>query len=382
MVSVVLKTVERCNINCTYCYFFNKNDQSYKEHSPYISRETINQTGQFLLQGSEDLNFSNILLSIHGGEPLMQDLDDFDYMCSSITALFHGKKTSIEFTLQTNAMLVNKDWIDLFNKHKVHIGISIDGPKIYHDKFRIDKKGKGTFDRTVEKIHLLNKFKKNFDISILCVTNPSFNPKTIFDFFKNELKINQFDFLLPDAHHSDLPSHDVEQYGNFFSKLFDILTAEGLDKFKIRFLNNIIRDFLNFPSTLYGQSVPKGKTMHPFTISSDGNLSPVDDLRNTDSKIMNTGLTIYNSTLQNFFNHSFFKDINQVLETPPKKCHSCCWQTICNGGNLIHRYKVNQGFTNETIYCDALKKIYGKVAAHLIKDGYSIADLEKRLCID
>src|SRR5687767_7362462 len=132
MVSVVLKTVERCNINCTYCYFFNKKDQSYKSHPPYISRETIDQVAEFLLKGSEDLNFSNILLSIHGGEPLMQNLEDFDYMCGLITHVFKAKKVKVEYTIQTNAMLVNEHWIELFNKHKVHVGISIDGPKIYH----------------------------------------------------------------------------------------------------------------------------------------------------------------------------------------------------------------------------------------------------------
>lgn len=34
---VILKTVERCNINCTYCYYFNSKDQSYLNRKPYIS---------------------------------------------------------------------------------------------------------------------------------------------------------------------------------------------------------------------------------------------------------------------------------------------------------------------------------------------------------
>lgn len=382
MVSVVLKTVERCNINCTYCYFFNKTDQSYKSHPPYISRDTIDQVANFLLKGSQDLNFSNILLCIHGGEPLMQNIDDFDYMCSLISDACKLSKIQVEYTIQTNAMLVSKEWIDLFNKHKVHVGISIDGPKMYHDKYRIDKQGRGTFDRTVEKIHLLNKFKKNFDTSILCVANPGFNPRKIFDFFKNDLNVNQFDFLLPDANHSDLPAFGVEEYGDFFCNLFDILKEEGMDKYKIRFLNNIMGNFFNFSSPVYGQEKHAAKKTHPFTISSGGDLSPVDDLRNTDPNLMNTGLSVYNSTLANFFKHTYFNEISKTLNTLPKNCLSCCWQEICNGGNFIHRFKAEQGFVNESVYCNALKKIYSKITAHLINDGYSVIDLEKRLCIN
>ena len=33
-VEVILKTAERCNLNCSYCYFFHGGDDSYKKHPP------------------------------------------------------------------------------------------------------------------------------------------------------------------------------------------------------------------------------------------------------------------------------------------------------------------------------------------------------------
>jgi len=37
-IEVVLKLTERCNIDCTYCYVFNKGDESYKKHPKYFTK--------------------------------------------------------------------------------------------------------------------------------------------------------------------------------------------------------------------------------------------------------------------------------------------------------------------------------------------------------
>lgn len=68
----VIKTAERCNINCTYCYFFNKNDQSYKIHPPIMSKITLQQVADFMLEGCEKFHIKHLIVCFHGGEPLMQ----------------------------------------------------------------------------------------------------------------------------------------------------------------------------------------------------------------------------------------------------------------------------------------------------------------------
>ena len=47
----VIKIVERCNINCSYCYFFYGGDESYKKHPPFMSREVITSFVSFLING-------------------------------------------------------------------------------------------------------------------------------------------------------------------------------------------------------------------------------------------------------------------------------------------------------------------------------------------
>lgn len=118
----VLKTVERCNINCTYCYFFNDLDKSYLKHPKYISFETLLQISEFLMRGVQDLNIENVVIIFHGGEPLMQKKTQFDTMCKLFNDTL-GNITRLSMSIQTNALLVDEDWIALFEKYDINIGV-------------------------------------------------------------------------------------------------------------------------------------------------------------------------------------------------------------------------------------------------------------------
>ena len=376
MTIIVLKTVERCNINCTYCYFFNKSDQAYHYHPPFISKETIDKVARFIAQGCVDLSLINLQVTFHGGEPLMQSKCDFDYMCNKILKETSHTSCKIAFGIQTNAMLVNQDWIDLFNKYKVSVGVSIDGPKQYHDKYRVDKRGRGTFDKTVSGIKQLQEGKINFELGILSVINPKFSPVEIFNFFYRKLNISKFDFLLPDAHHGDPPEHNPEEYGDFYCDIFNEIEKVGLENVNVRFINSVLSSFL-----AEDIQFNEKKHLQPITISTDGSLSPVDDLRNTDSSLMYTG-HIDNMSLNKYLKKPVFEDINQARDSLPKTCKTCCWSNVCKGGHLIHRYSSKDKFERKSIYCAALKKLYGRAAAYLINEGISLESLESTLGIE
>ncbi|WCR54297.1 MAG: Anaerobic sulfatase-maturating enzyme [Wolbachia endosymbiont of Ctenocephalides orientis wCori] len=137
---IVFKLVERCNINCTYCYVFNGENDDWKSHPPYVKYEIVDKIIQFLVQGCKELNISNINTVFHGGEPLMYKKRAFDELCNNFNKAL-TPYTELDFALQTNAMLVSNEWIDLFHKHNIKIGVSLDGPKEYNDVNRLDHKG-------------------------------------------------------------------------------------------------------------------------------------------------------------------------------------------------------------------------------------------------
>lgn len=368
-VVVILKVIETCNINCTYCYFFNGIDDSYTLHPGKISLDTIQNIADYFRQACLENEIKILRIDFHGGEPLLAKPKFLSKVCDIFIKEL-GEITTLQFTLQTNAMLINEEWIDIFNKYTINIGISIDGPKEYHDKYRVDHQGKGTYDQTKLKIDLLRKYyqekKINFGIGVLSVINPEFSAKKLYRHLVDDLKFNSIDFLLPDNTWDSTKKENFssESYGTFLCDLFDEWIKDNNPKIYIRIFDTIISQLLK-TSTHYHDF---GGWLNDFllvTISSDGQLSPDDTYRSANPKLMNTGLSVRNSVFDDFLNHPSVLSLYEASYQLPKACEGCLWQNTCKGGSLLHRYSELEGFANHSVYCEALKMIYEKVSNFL-----------------
>ena len=77
----------------------------------------------------------------HAGEPLAMPIDFYRQVSEYIDELASDQLTITQF-IQTNAMLINQDWCDLFIKHKINVGVSIDGPEELHNANRVTRGGR------------------------------------------------------------------------------------------------------------------------------------------------------------------------------------------------------------------------------------------------
>ena len=69
----------------------------------------------------------------------------------------------ISNAIQTNAILLDKKWCEFLHANNFLVGISIDGPREYHDRYRRDLGGRGTFDKVKEAIKLCKEYKVEFN---------------------------------------------------------------------------------------------------------------------------------------------------------------------------------------------------------------------------
>jgi uncharacterized protein len=381
---VVAKITERCNINCSYCYIFNKGDDSFKGHPPYMAQDVIEALADFLEGAAITTKASKIVFIIHGGEPLMMKKQRFDKMCTTLRDKISSFR-SLKLVVQTNAMLIDSEWIDIFDKHQIAVGVSLDGPREENDLQRVDHSGKGTYDRVVSGLTRLKNARDEGlipGLGILSVVNPRLSGKAAYRHIVDELRIDAFDFLLPIDPHDGFDLGTVPGYGQFLCDVFDEWVKDDDPGISIRIINQAV-SFLRDGHQIMQQIQHGFQDQHAaFTVSSNGDLGPDDTLRTINRNLFGIH-NVQSSTYDQFIGNISQQAISLSETTLPKDCLSCAWKNMCRGGaangRLINRFSLENGFNNSSVVCEALKQFYSHVAAYLLRVGLDFDKLTNSL---
>ena len=89
------------------------------------------QTVRFIENIDRRVGSDRIKIAFHGGEPLAAGHDFFRFFLGRLAETFSGRKMDIG--LQSNLGLLDDGFCDLFEKHEVSIGTSLDGPENVND---------------------------------------------------------------------------------------------------------------------------------------------------------------------------------------------------------------------------------------------------------
>jgi uncharacterized protein len=134
-----------CNLDCEYCFFLSK--EMLYPGSRFRMAEDLLET--YLRQLIEaHARSPEVTVAWQGGEPTMMGLDFF-HRSVELAEHYRMPHQRIAYTIQTNATLIDEEWAAFFKEAAFLVGVSIDGPKEIHDAYRVDKGGKGTFDRVM-----------------------------------------------------------------------------------------------------------------------------------------------------------------------------------------------------------------------------------------
>ena len=183
-------TGARCNLHCDYCFFLEKVGL-YPGSKFRMSDETMEA---YIKQTIEAQNTPEITIAWQGGEPTLMGLDFFE-RAVEVEQKHMSPGTCILNTIQTNGVLLNDEWCEFLHKNNFLVGLSLDGPKHLHDKFRHDKQGNSVFDEVIKALRLMQKHKVEFNI--LCTVNAenSKYPLEVYRFFRDELNAHYFQFI-------------------------------------------------------------------------------------------------------------------------------------------------------------------------------------------
>ena len=318
-----------------------------------------------------ELNLKQVKIDFHGGEPMLQKVDAFDKMCTLLNRKL-SKYVDLIFSIQTNGTLITEEWINVCAKHKVGIGISCDGPAEYHDEFRVDHKGRGSYEsleRNLIKLKLAEQQGLIKPVGILCVIDPKKDARKIFDHFLHNMRVKRFNFLLPDFTHNSFTGTQ-ESYGKFLCDLFNAWVEVDDPTIDIRILKQTLEKFTMDALELKALKCA-ASSYREITIASNGSLAPIDTLRSASDNHMWSEVNVQNISMANYLLHPFYRMLGKAGQTLPEKCANCCWQNVCQGGTLINRYSSKSAFDNPSVFCLGLKQFYQRCTEYLLSQNYT-----------
>ena len=348
---VLVKLASRCNINCTYCYWFR--DAEVYRKPPVLTVEAEDAFCRRLEEHIDAFGLDQFVLVFHGGEPLLFPKRRFRALQDKLRGIEDRTGCQISRGVSTNGILIDQEWCDLFKTYDVSVSVSLDGPPEINDKHRIDFKGRGTHADVLSGIACLRA--NGIEPGLISVCNPLTDPEQIVSYVVEELGITHFDILPPDATHSDSP----HQIGDYFIKLFDVwfdrYAAQGV---RIRTLDAMIQGLVGNMSVSDTVGLAPVETV---TLMADGSVEPLDVLRIAGDGSTKTDISVFQNPLRDIQNDPRWREAFEASLHVCDVCRQCEFLDACGGGHLAQRWSLERRFDNPSVYCDSWKRIFSHI---------------------
>jgi uncharacterized protein len=341
-----------CNLKCKYCFYHSLSENREQSSYGIMSYDTLEN----LIVKAIDYSPSSILFAFQGGEPTFAGLDFYLNLIGLVNK-YNVNNIPINYAIQTNATLLDEDWCKFLNQHKFLVGVSLDGYKEIHDLNRVDVNNKGSFNRIMKSIDLLNKYKVEYNILVVVNSITSRHVDKIYKTFKE----NNFRYLqfipcldpLGEVQGQHNFSLTPEAYGKFLIELFDNWYKDAIndDFVSIRYFDNLLGMILGHAPESCDM---KGVCSCQMVVESDGSVYPCDfyviDKWKLGTLNENTILEIESNPLGNeFINLSTHID---------DKCKHCKWLRLCRGGCRRNREPFKDNIAGLNYFCESYEMFY------------------------
>jgi len=352
--TVVVQPTPFCNINCGYCYLPQRNLKTVMPQSTIAALFAKIFSSGWMSQG--------LTVIWHAGEPLVVPVSYYETAFAAIEAL-RPAALQLRHSFQTNGMLITPQWCDLFKKWDVGVGVSIDGPKHIHDAHRVTRSGRGTFDKTIAGIRMLQRECVPFHVISVLSQQGMNAPREMLDFYLSE-GIEDVCFNVEESegdHVSGLFAADdaQESFRRFLSEFWKMSRQSG----RIRFIREV--DGMLPRVFRPEQSVMRNAQVEPFgmmNVDCHGNVSSFSPellgLKNGNYGDFIVGNILTDSLEDMRCSRSMSamaRDIAAGVEACRKDCE---YFSVCGGGAPVNKLAENGGFTStRTAFCSLTQMV-------------------------
>ena len=345
--SILIKPASSaCNLRCAYCFYADEASIRAVPNYGLMPREV----GRALIEKAVGAAEGSITFLFQGGEPTLAGLDFYRDFVTCV-----GEKApstlAVQYAIQTNGILLDEGWCRFFQENRFLVGLSLDGTRECHDRFRRDGAGKGTYSRVVRSARLLEEAGVEYNVLTVVTGHLARHIQSVFSAlcrggFRFQQYIPCLD-PLEEARGGQGYSLPPEQYEGFLKTLFDLWYRE-LEQgryWSIRYFDNLVW-MLNGHAP--EQCSMQGCCGLQYLVEADGSVYPCDFY----------GLDAYR--LGNIL-HDSWAELDRAREEAgfveasrhvPQECKSCQWYFLCRNGCRRDRVVEKDGL-GRNYYCRA-----------------------------
>ena len=367
---LILQPTPFCNIDCDYCYLPNR------DATARMSLATVRRAAERLK--GDGLAGNELTIVWHAGEPLAVPRGFYDDAVALLHDVF-GAACTLTHSIQTNATLIDDAWCELFVRHGMRIGVSVDGPAALHDAHRRTRSGQGTHARVLRGMARLRAHGIGFH-AIAVVTPATFAQVDAFcDFFVEqgvtELGCN-FDEAEGVHAGSSVTGHEAA-HAAFITRLVErTLTAGPAARLRIREIATALQLVAQpLPTQRWqGRAVPENLQTQPFALVSVahngdfGTFSPeLLGQRSAEFGDFVLGNVERGGYLASAATDRFERLWGAVLRGTHACERGCAHFAYCGGGAPANKFYENGDLASgETLYCRTMvKRPFDAVLARL-----------------
>lgn len=363
-----------CNLDCTYCFYLEK-QSLYPEEKSWRMNDAVLES--YIRQYIHSQPGPEIHFAWQGGEPTLLGVEFFQ----KVVALQqkHGGGKQIHNALQTNGTLLDDRWCEFLAANHFLVGLSIDGPRELHDRYRVDKGQKPTFDAVMRGLAFLKKHGVEFNTLTVVNRANSREPLAVYRFLK-EIGSGFLQFIplverlpasltvapgltfaeppdpaQPPGHTSSVTPESVEaeQYGAFLCGVFDEWVRQDVGKVFVQLFDVALGNWMGLGSSLCVFAEQCGSAV---AIEHNGDVYSCDHYvypKYRLGNVLNQGLgEMVRSPRQTQFGRD-------KLASLPKYCLACEVRFACNGECPKHRFMTTpDGEPGLNYLCQAYKQFF------------------------
>ena len=343
-----------CNLNCHYCYYLQK-EHLYPERESFRMPDDVLEA--YIAQHIDASPGPVISFSWHGGEPTLLGADYF----RNIVALqrkHQPPNRRITNGIQTNGTLLTEDWCRFLAAEGFVVGISLDGPREMHDRYRVTKEGKPTHEQAMRGYELLRKH--GVFCEALCVVHAQNveHPLEVYRFFKR-IGVQYVSVLplvepQPDAEGGvSTRSVPADAWGQFLCVIFDEWKRRDIGRIKVQIFEEAARTAFGQEHTLCIFRETCGDVP---VIEHNGDFFSCDHFVDAEHRLGNIQEISWVELLESPTQRAFGRAKRDSL---PRYCRSCEVRAMCNGGCPRNRFlSTPAGETGLNYLCAGYRRFF------------------------